>query len=57
MPSDEKIRQEMASLRSINDSFRKIVVVGTYQPLYRNEDGFTIMSIYDFLLNEDSLEF
>lgn len=56
MPSDEKIRQEMASLRNIDDSFKKIVVVGTHQPLYRNEDGFTIISIYDFLLNENSLE-
>ena len=56
MPTDEKIRQEMASLRNIDDSFKKIVVVGTHQPLYRNEDGFTIMSIYDFLLKENSLE-
>lgn len=56
MPSDEKIRQEMASLRNIDDSFKKIVVVGTHQPLYKNEDGFTIMSIYDFLLIENSLE-
>lgn len=56
MPSDEKIRQEMASLRNIDDSFNKIVVVGTHQPLYRNDDGFTIISIYDFLLKENSLE-
>lgn len=56
MPTDEKIRQEMASLRNIDDSFEKIIVVGTHQPLYRNEDGFTIMSIYDFLLKENSLE-
>lgn len=56
MPTDEKIRQEMASLRNIDDSFKKIVVVGNHQPLYRNEDGFTIISIYDFLLRENSLE-
>jgi len=56
MPSDEKIRQEMASLRNIDDSFKKIVIVGSHQPLYRNEDGFTIMSIYDFLLKDNSLE-
>lgn len=55
MPTDEKIRQEMASLRNIDDSFKKMVVVGMPQPLYRNEDGFTIISIYDFLLNENSL--
>lgn len=56
MPTDEKIRQEMASLRNINDSFKKIVIVGNHQPLYRNEDGFTIISIYDFLLKENSLD-
>jgi len=56
MPTAEKIRQEMASLRSIDDSFKKIIVVGTHQPLYINDDGFTIISIYDFLLNPDSLE-
>ena len=56
MPNEEKIRQELASLRNIDDSFKKIVVVGTHHPLYHNQDGFTIMSIYDFLLNENSLE-
>jgi len=56
MPTDEKIRQEMASLRNIDDSFKKIVVVGTHQPLYRNDDGFTLISIYDFLLKDNSLE-
>lgn len=56
MPTEEKVRQEMASLRNIDDSFKKIVVVGTHQPLYKNNDGFTIMSIYDFLLKENSLE-
>lgn len=56
MPTDEKIRQEMASLRNIDDSFKKIVVVGSHQPLYKNEDGITIMSIFDFLLKQNSLE-
>ena len=55
MATEEKNRQEMASLRNIDDSFKKIVVVGTHQPLYKNENGFTIMSVYDFLLNENSL--
>lgn len=56
MSTDEKIRQEMASLRNIDDSFKKIIVLGTHQPFYKNQDGFTIMSIYDFLLKEDSLD-
>lgn len=55
MSTDEKIRQEMASLRNIDDSFKKIIVVGTHQPFYKNQDGFIIISVYDFLLNEHSL--
>lgn len=59
MGTEEKIRQELASLRNIDDSFKKIVIVGTHQPLYKNENGFTIitiMSVYEFLLNGNSLE-
>lgn len=56
MATEEKILQETASLRNIDDSFKKIIVVGSHQPLYKNENGFTIMSIFDFLLNENSLE-
>lgn len=55
MPTDEKIRQEMASLRNIDDSFQKIIVVGTHQPLYRTPEGFLIISIYDFLLTPSLL--
>lgn len=56
MQDEEKVRQELASLRNIDDSFKKIVVVGTHLPLHYNQDGFTIISIYDFLLKENSLE-
>lgn len=55
MSNEDKVRQEMASLRNIDDSFKKIIIVGTHQPLYQNNNGFTIMSIYDFLLKENSL--
>lgn len=57
MSTDEKIRQEMASLRNIDDSFRKVIVIGRHQPKYQNEDGFVIMSIYDFLMNVNSLDY
>lgn len=56
MPDEEKVRQELASLQNIDDSFKKIVVVGSHQPRYHNQDGFTIISIYEFLLNENSLD-
>ena len=56
MPDEEKLRQEEASLRNIDDSFKKIIIVGEETPIIRTEAGTTIMSIYDFLLKENSLE-
>ncbi|MBO5487620.1 MAG: ATP-binding protein, partial [Eubacterium sp.] len=55
--SKEKQIQEFYSLRSIPDSFKKIIIVnGTAKP-WRNDDGFVIMGMKYFLLNSDSLEF
>ena len=56
METDEKIKQERASLVKIDDSFKKIIVLGEETPITRDEDGITTMSIYDFLLNPNSLE-
>lgn len=56
MESDAKIAQEKASLRNVNDSFKKIVIVGEHTPVVRDESGITTISIYDFLLNENSLD-
>ena len=52
----EKFEQEQAPLVKIPDSFKKIVVVGNNTPIWRNEKGITFMGIYDFLLNENSLD-
>jgi len=52
----EKEAQEQASLKGVNDFFKKIIVVGDEIPICRNEDGITTMSIYDFLLKDNSLE-
>ncbi len=56
IPDKEKMEQEQASLVSIPDSFKKIIVVESGMPLWRNEQGITIMNIYDFLLDENSLD-
>ena len=56
MESDEKIRQERASLLRVDDSFKKIIVTGEESPVTRDESGITTISIYDFLLKENSLE-
>lgn len=56
MESEEKIRQERASLLNVNDSFKKIIIIGEECPVTRDEHGITTISIYDFLLKDNSLE-
>lgn len=56
LPEEEKVKQEKASLLNVNDSFKKIIVVRDVIHIQRDEYGITTMSIYDFLLNENSLE-
>ena len=56
LPNQEKIEQEQASLIKIQDSFKKIIIVGGNSPVWINESGITFMGIYDFLLNENSLD-
>ena len=56
IPDNEKMNQETASLNHINDSFKKIIIVGDIIKPWTNEKGYLIMSIYDFLLKPDSLE-
>lgn len=56
MPDESKLRQEEASLRNIDDSFKKIIILGEETPVIHTESGITIISIYDFLLNENSFE-
>ncbi|MBR4155312.1 MAG: ATP-binding protein [Bacteroidales bacterium] len=53
MPDDEKIEQEKRSLRLIGDSFRKLIIVGEHTKSWSDENGIQIISIYDFLLNND----
>lgn len=56
MNDEEKIKQEEASLINIDDSFKKIIILGEYTPVLHNESGITIIGIYDFLLKENALE-
>ena len=56
LDSDEKVIQEQNSLRNVDDSFKKIVIVGNPILVERDNNGITTMSVYDFLLKENSLE-
>ena len=52
----QKCIQEKASLINVGDPFKKIIIVKDIVNVTRDEDGITTMSIYDFLLKENSLE-
>ncbi|MDR1017538.1 MAG: ATP-binding protein [Lachnospiraceae bacterium] len=52
----EKQNQEKTSLVNVDDSFKKIIVVKDYITVRRDNDGINTMGIYDFLLNENSLD-
>lgn len=46
---DEKRENELRSLRKINDSFKKIVIVGGMSAHYQNNEGIEFVSLNDFL--------
>ena len=52
MDTEAKKNQKFESLRKINDSFQKVVIVEGMQPTYTNNEGIMIMNIYDFLLGK-----
>ena len=56
MPDAEKMEQEKRSLRLVDDSFRKLLIVGDHTKQWSDENGIQIMSIYDFLLDWSSTE-
>lgn len=56
MESKDKEEQELRPLRNVNDFFKKIVIVRDDIVKYTNQEGIIIMSIYDFLLNLNSLD-
>ena len=55
IPDDEKRDQELQSLKRIDDSFQKIVIVGDRSARYQNDEGILFMDIYDFLTDVESV--
>ena len=51
LDTDDKKEQELKSLRNIDDSFRKIVIVGDDIATYTDEEGITYMGLFQFLLH------
>lgn len=56
MPDDAKKEQEQKSLLMTQDAFKKIIITkDSLAPLY-NDNGVLVMNVFDFLMNEGSLE-
>ena len=56
IPNEEKMKQETKSLDNIDDSFKKIIVVMNSIKPRRNEKGYLIVGLKEFLLDPNSLE-
>lgn len=56
MPNDAKREQESASLKRIDDSFKKIIITRDDIKPYHDNNGFYIVGLMDFLLKPELLE-
>lgn len=56
LPTEAKQNQELFSLTKVDDSFKKVVIVGEDQLVHRNDKGIVTMSLRDFLMDKDALD-
>lgn len=56
IPDQAKMEQEQRSLMLTGDFFKRMIITKDTPAPYYNESGVLIMSVYDFLLNDNSLE-
>lgn len=57
MPDQVKMEQEQRSLMLTGDAFKKIIITKDSPGPYYNEDGVLVMNIFDFLLDENMLNY
>lgn len=55
IPDEEKMIQETASFRNIDDSFKKIIIVKDDIMPYTDKNGFLHIGLFDFLLKQEAL--
>lgn len=55
IPTEEKMSQELESLKRIDDSFLKFVITNDPVKKHQDENGIVIMNLFDFLLDSGSL--
>ncbi len=57
MSDQAKMKQEQRSLMLTGDAFKKIIITKDSPGPYYNEDGVLVMNIFDFLLDENMLNY
>ncbi len=53
----DKMATEIRPLKKTNDFFKKIIITKSSMKPWNDEDGILHLGLYDFLLNENSLDF
>lgn len=56
LADEAKMQQEQRPLMMTGDAFKKIIITKNAPAPYYNESGVLVMSIYDFMLNPNSLD-
>lgn len=57
IPDQAKMEQEQRSLILTGDFFKKIIITKDAPAPHYNDDGILVMGVYDFLLDEKSLDY
>lgn len=55
IPGEDKLQQETASFKGINDSFKKIIIIKDDIMPYIDENGYNHIGLFDFLLKPELL--
>ena len=56
VPTEEKLMQEQRSLEYTGDFFKKIIITGDNTSTHYTDNGILVMNLFDFLLNQNSLD-
>jgi hypothetical protein len=52
----DKLKTELRPLKNTNDFFKKIIITKTSMKAWNDEEGIMHLGLYEFLLNDNSLE-
>ena len=52
----ETRKREVSAFKGLDDGYKKIVITMDNNPLIRLDDGYKMIHVFDFLLNENILK-